>query len=245
MAPTAPGSHLGSDPGNRLLWRHSPRRLEAEEIRDAMLAVAGNLDLTRPLASPAAKSKVIEMRNNGGEAKRILSAASTSKQRSIYLPLLRTLAPRSLEVFDFAEQGMVTGKRDTTTVAPQALYLLNDPFVLRQSLLLGNRLLRRTGLDDTGRIRLAYRLALGRPASPGEIERVNRYLDDYQAAFAHQPPPKPASPVDKTKGSKPAKQAGKQPAAGAQSRRPANPRAAAWASFCQALLASAEFRFLM
>ena len=102
--------------------------------------------------------------------------------RSVYLPLLRGLTPRSLEVFDFAEQGMVTGSRDTTTVAPQALYLLNDPFVRQQSLALAERLLSRTDLDDAGRIHLAYRLTLGRTATAKEIERVQELPGDYEAA---------------------------------------------------------------
>ena len=74
------------------------------------------------------------MPNNGPLAQTILEEAGASKHRSIYLPLLRGMTPRSLEVFDFAEQGMVTGSRDTTTVATQALYLLNDPFVRQQAL---------------------------------------------------------------------------------------------------------------
>ena len=63
-------ANIAVDPANRLVWRHSPRRLEAEEIRDAMLAVSGKLNLARPEASPAKILKVIEMQNNGAEAKR-------------------------------------------------------------------------------------------------------------------------------------------------------------------------------
>ena len=79
--------------------------------------------------SPAQDLRVIEMSNVSPIAKKLDEQAQSSMHRSVYLPLLRTLTPRVLEVFDFAEQGMVTGSRDTTTVAPQALYLLNDPFV--------------------------------------------------------------------------------------------------------------------
>ena len=77
---------------------------------------------------------------------------------------------------------MVTGSRDTTTVATQALYLLNDPFVRRQSLALAERLLEQTELDDAGRVDLAYRLTLGRPATAAEIERAKSYLADYESA---------------------------------------------------------------
>jgi hypothetical protein len=160
-AETTP-ANIAADPGNRLVWRHSPRRLDAEEIRDAMLAVAGKLDRTRPKGSPAMNMKVIELTNNGAEAKRILKAADSSTHRSVYLPLVRTLVPRSLEVFDFAEQGMVTGSRDTTTVPTQALYLLNDPFVRQQATTLAEMVRRRSELGDPDRITLAYRLTLGR-----------------------------------------------------------------------------------
>src|SRR5436305_14840911 len=98
-----------------------------------------------------------ELPNNGPEAKKLAEQARASRLRSVYLPLLRSLVPASLEVFDPAEQGMVTGSRDATTVAPQALYLLNDPFVWQQSLTLAERLLRQKELDDTGRIDAAYR----------------------------------------------------------------------------------------
>jgi len=154
--------------------------------------------------------KVIELTNIGAEAKRILLAADTSNQRSVYLPLVRTLVPRSLEVFDFAEQGMVTGSRDTTTVPTQALYLLNDPFVQKQALALAKRVLGSADLDDRGRVHLAYRLLLTRSATAKECERAQHYLAEYEAA------------------------AGKE----------TNPRVAAWTSLCQAILASAEFRYI-
>jgi hypothetical protein len=216
LGPDAPAHHLAVDPANRLVWRHSPRRLDAEEIRDAMLAIAGNLTVARPEASPARDLKVMELGDASPLARKIGEEAAASRHRSVYLPLLRGLVPRSLEVFDFAEQGLVTGKRDTTTVAPQALYLLNDPFVRRQAQGLTGRLLPRKDLDDGGRIRLAYRLTLGRVATAKEVERVKNYLAEYQTDSAT---------ID-------------------ESLPVAAPRVAAWRSFCQVLLASAEFRFV-
>jgi hypothetical protein len=208
--------NVEADPANRLLWRHGPRRLSAEEIRDGVLAAAGTLDRARPAGSPAKELKVIELRNNGPEALKLTEYAVNSRQRSVYLPLLRTLVPPSLEVFDFAEQGMVTGSRDSTTVAPQALYLLNDPFIRGQSLALAGRLL--AGKDtDAGRIDRAYRLALGRPATMKEVERVKGYLAEYESAARALEKPNPNE---------------------------ADPRAAAWGSFCQALFACAEFRYV-
>ncbi len=133
LSASTPAEPESIDPDNRLVWRHTPRRLDAEEIRDATLAVAGQLDLSRPVGSPAMQLPVIELANNGPPAQRMAAAAAASRHRSVYLPLLRGLTPNSLAAFDFAEQGMVTGARDTTTVAPQALYLLNDPFVRTES----------------------------------------------------------------------------------------------------------------
>ena len=199
-----------ADPGDRLLWRHLPRRLDAEEIRDSMLAASGRLDLSRPAGSPAQDLKVIEMKSDGPEALRVEKEGRASRHRSVYLPLVRCLVPQSLEVFDFAAQGMVTGSRDTTTVAPQALYLLNDPFVREQARALATRLLGPDAKDAAPSIQAAYRLTLSREATAKEVERAAAYL----AAF-------------EPSGSK-----GK------------DSRAEAWSSLCQALLGSAEFRYL-
>ena len=177
--------HLAIDPANRLVWRHSPRRLAAEELRDATLAAAGILERARPTGgSAAAELKVIELRNNGPESQRLTEAGRVSRGRSVYLPLLRTLVPTSLEVFDFADQGLVTGSRETTTVPTQALYLLNDAFVRRNSLTLAESLLGKPNIDDRSRIEQAYLATLGRSPGTSELERAQFYLADYEAQAA-------------------------------------------------------------
>ena len=147
------------------------------------LAAAGELDLARPRRvarqGPAGR-RAAEQRPAGPAHS--WPRPRASRHRSLYLPLLRGLTPRSLEVFDFAEQGMVTGSRDTTTVATQALYLLNDPFVRRRALNLAGRLLGRSELDDAARVDLAYRLTLGRAATAAEVQRASGYLADYESA---------------------------------------------------------------
>ncbi len=222
LSSDAPAAQLAIDPANRLCWRHSSRRLQAEEIRDAMLLAAGEIDLSRPAGSPIKDFKVIELPDNGSQAAQLEAICLASKQRSVYLPLLRGLTPRALEVFDFAQQGFVTGRRDTTTVATQALYLLNDPFVRGQSQVLAGRMLRGQdggqnggqAVDDAGRINLAYRMVLCRPATAGELERAATYLREYEAdARVAEVPADDLS-------------------------------TAAWSSLCQAIFASAEFRYL-
>jgi hypothetical protein len=207
---SAGGDARAVDPGNRFLWRHSPRRLEAEEIRDAMLVAAGRLVRSRPQAPPVGGLKVMEMQNNGPEATQLEKDGRASRHRSLYLPLLRCLVPQALEVFDFASQGFVTGRRDSTTVATQALYLLNDPFVREQSRALAEQLLRQAELDDAGRIRAAYRRTLARDATAKEIGRAEAYLEDARSCL----------------------------------RESKDAQEAAWAGFCQALLGSAEFRYV-
>jgi len=267
LSSDASPENMATDPENELVWRHSPRRLDAEEIRDATLAAAGQLDLARPEGSPAMNLPVIELTNNGSQARRLTDLAQTSRHRSVYLPLLRGLTPNSLAIFDFAEQGMVTGDRDTTTVAPQALYLLNDPFVRSQSRALADRLLRRANLSDAQRIDLAYHLTLGRSSTTVEIGRAAAFLVDYASAVQNSQlaargtsPPAVATSAKsvRAKNQKRATQkvvarsVRRQNGKDSQSDKtlddepppPPDPRTAAWATFCQALFDSAEFRYL-
>src|SRR5690606_16373242 len=111
-------------------------------------------------------------------------AALESRHRSVYLPLLRGLTPTSLAVFDFAEQGMVTGSRDETTVAPQALYLLNNELVLQQSRQIAVRIMTNEA-DETGRIQAAFRSILGREPSTDEIKQTAAYLAGFAQSYQH------------------------------------------------------------
>jgi hypothetical protein len=120
---------------------------------------------------------------------------------------------------------MVTGSRDTTTVAPQALYLLNDPFVRREAQGLADRLLHEEDPDLVHRIQSAYRLTLDREATANELRRATLYISEYEDAVRESIAAR--------------KKAGSDGKAGA-----ADPKAQAWASFCQALLGSAEFRYV-
>jgi hypothetical protein len=248
LSSEAPAAHRELDPANRLVWRHSPRRLDAEEVRDTLLAAAGRLQLQPPAASPASALKMIEIRDNGPESRMIQEKGDQTTARSIYLPLLRGLTPRALEAFDPVTQSLVTGQRDATTVPTQALFLLNSGFVRRQSLALAERLLGEAK-PDPARIHEAYQLALNRPPTPAEVDRAQTFLaqfaKDYQPkpkAPALVPPPVaakvPSTPIDpdnidRTDAIVPE-----------ESVQPADAKTAAWMHFAQALFASAEFRFI-
>jgi hypothetical protein len=180
------------DPSNKYLWRMERRRLDAEEIRDAMLAASGQLDLERP-----AGSSILELDNGlvrGGKA--LQEVRKTTNHRSVYLPILRGLVPEMLQVFDVADPNLIVGQRDVTTVAPQALFLMNNPFVMMQSNLLARRVLGTRGLSPDGRIDMAYRLALGRLASEREKGDIKAYLANYRKSVESADPkvnPQPAA----------------------------------------------------
>lgn len=251
----APEKHHEIDPANRLVWRHSPRPLAAEEMRDSMLASAGRL-VTKPEVSAASKLRMVEMRDNGPEAAGIHTASDTGLQRSIYLPLLRGVTPKSLEAFDPAEQTLVSGQRTNTTVPTQALYLMNSAFARQQSLALAERLLEGKGTSEKDRLRDAYLLTLGREPTPQEIGRATQFVAEYAASYI----PPVNVPKMETVEAKPVLAATDANAVITPVNsddvdrtdatvtevvvQPKTAEAAAWMSLAQALYASAEFRFI-
>jgi hypothetical protein len=251
LSSESPAAYREQDPGNRLLWRHSPRRLSAEEIRDAMLATAGRLQLTPPARSPVSELKMVEIDDNGAEARQVTEQADRSVYRSVYLPLLRGVTPKSLEAFDPVTQTLVTGQRDATTVPTQALFLLNSTFVRRQALALADGLLAESDQNAKHRIRQGYRLLLGRDPGKSELKRVQIYLSSYAASYAALPAPPPAvvKPIAKAAdgpanaaASDDLEHAGQ--AVAEELVQPKNAQEAAWMSFAQSLFAAAEFRFV-
>lgn len=161
-----------ADPDNILWWRSQPRRLDAEAIRDAMLFVSNHLIPTPPgksLANGVAVAK-----------KKAAPPPKDSNYRSVYLPIIRNNLPESLAIFDVADPSLVIGQREVTTVPAQALYLMNSPFVLEQARGLAQRVLNATASDDSARIDLAFRIALGRVATTQERERTLQFLQEAQ-----------------------------------------------------------------
>jgi hypothetical protein len=157
-APSAAG--LGADPENRLLWRVNRRRLEAEEIRDSLLAVAGRLDSI-----------------SGGPGFQNVA----TPRRSLYLMSIRTGA-KSAEfgpLFDSADCSGIVERRSESIVAPQALFLMNDPWVAELATALAQRVAREiAGGNDRERIRRLYEITLGRPPAAAEVEIGIQFLGD-------------------------------------------------------------------
>ncbi len=166
------------DPENRLLWRMNRRRLEAEEIRDALLAASGRMDL-------AMGGSMLTFGNHTY----VTSTASKngvdyqSPRRSVYLPVVRSSVYEVFSAFDFADPSTSIGKRPSTTVAPQALFMMNSDLMLAESRALAESLLS-DGADDAARVTTIYQKALARPATDHEIERAVRFVNEYQAELA-------------------------------------------------------------
>ncbi len=194
------------------------RRLSAEELRDAMLAVSGKLDRA-PGSNESGEFMVSKAENIGAMILPNRVAAddpyyTTFAKRSIYLPVVRNMLPDVLALFDAADPNGVTAQRNETTVASQSLFLLNSPFVRDQSRAFAERLLADKSLSDPQRIEQAHRLALGRAASADEQSQASEFLTAYLKTPSIQDHPEEVR------------------------------RLAAWQSYCQSLLCSNEFVYV-
>ncbi len=161
------------DPENRLLYRQNRRRLQGEAIRDAILSISGQLDVTSG-GSPVASLGESAIANSAGQQGGI--DTDRIKRRSVYLPIIRNDVAPFLSVFDIADPEMVTGRRAVTTTPAQALLMLNSPFVRDNARATAELLLAKEVPDDAGRVGEAYRLILGRPASRLERDRALAFL---------------------------------------------------------------------
>jgi mono/diheme cytochrome c family protein len=156
------------DPQNTLCWRRPYRRLEGEAIRDSMLAVSGRLDST--MFGPGTLDEGM-------------------KRRSIYFQIKRSQLIPLMNLFDAPDSLVGIGQRPSTTVAPQALALLNNAHVRSYARGLADRVLPRAKDSTADAVRYAYRLALGRPPEPDELiatldfllSQTERYRGDGKA----------------------------------------------------------------
>jgi hypothetical protein len=163
------------DPENQFYSHFPLRRLEAEEIRDALLAVAGNLDLTMG-------GKTIPLKNREFVFNHTSKDATTyeSVRRALYLPIIRNHLYDLFEQFDYPDPAVPTGSRNATVVAPQALLMMNSDLVEQCAEKLARQLLRAVGLSDEQRLEQAYLKAYGRPPTARERARSLNFLGQFE-----------------------------------------------------------------
>ena len=165
-----------ADPDNRWWWRRNRRRLEVEAIRDSLLAVSGRLDnvMGGSLLPSPNRAYVTGTANN-------YPKIYDTNRRSVYLPVIRSALYELYQVFDFAEPSVLNGKRDTTTLATQALFMLNSQLVAEQAGDMALRLLAAEG-DDAARVRRVFQTTLQREPTSSEVARALEFVQRFDAA---------------------------------------------------------------
>jgi hypothetical protein len=160
------------DPENRLWWRTQRRRLDVECLRDTMLDISGELDLRMggPTIRPGTDTDY--------------GYAHDQRYRSVYVPVLRNSLPELFTVFDFANPSYGTGQRSMSTVAPQALLMMNHPWIDERARSAANSVLRESKDDDRARITLAFRRTLGHPPTDAELALALEYVVSVRTTLA-------------------------------------------------------------
>jgi hypothetical protein len=171
--------NTAKDPSNRWYWRYDRRRLDAEAIRDSLLLISGKLDRSLPGAHPFAPIDRWKWTQHAP-----FKEVYQSYHRSVYLMTQRFQRHPYLALFDGPDTNTSTEQRTSSTVPQQALFLMNNPFMMEQAEGFARRLL---GASDNQvrRIEMAYQWAWSRPPEPDEIDRAIRYLTDYARQVAN------------------------------------------------------------
>ena len=221
LAAVHDAGNFAVDPDNRLRWRMDQRRLDAEVIRDAMLAVSGRLDLEPTPGSPVAR-----IREDRQGMIRMLGRSREAAEdcRSIYLPIVRDQVPEALAVFDFPDASLVNGRREESNVPAQGLFLLNDDAVVSLARSFADRVGRLPGTTPD-RLAAAFAMALGRPPVRAERAAIEDFWTDFSRRHARR--------LAAGGGGAHALADGRHPA-----------ESLALVAYCQALFATAEFRHL-
>ncbi len=171
------------DSSNRLWWRAERRRLDAESLRDSMLSAAGEIDLRmggagfRPTISPDALEGLSRK-----ESAWTASPPEEQRRRSIYIYTKRHLLPPLMTTFDFCDTTLPSAGRDVTTVAPQALALLNNTFSHDRSTALAKRIADMSPQPDE-QIRMAWKFVLGREVTSDELALGVTHLKTQREQF--------------------------------------------------------------
>lgn len=166
------------DPENRLHGRALVQRLEAEAIRDALLSVSGALDKNMGGSLLHVKNRAYLFDHTSKD-----TTSYDSNRRSIYLPVIRNNVYDVFQLFDFPDPAFPSGDRATTTVAPQALFLLNSDWAMKLCDKMAGSLLKEAKGDDADRVRRLYLKAYGREASDNEVSKALMLVRDVERAL--------------------------------------------------------------
>jgi cytochrome c553 len=173
---------VAKDPDNSLLSRFPRRRLSVEELRDSMLWIDGSIDLTMGGTMQSGFGT-----DGENSSDRLSIRPDDVKRRTVYLPLRRANLPGLLNLFDFGDATSSASKRPNTTIAPQALFLMNSDFIAERA-----RNLSKQSADNAAnhseRLRSLYLKTLGRDPSASEIDDALSYLNRFQQKFAGKRP---------------------------------------------------------
>ena len=174
------------DPTNRSWWRAERRRLDAESLRDTLLRASGELEFS--MGGPGFKPTISEEALEGLSRKSLAWNASppaAQRRRTIYMHLKRGLLPPMMSTFDLCDPTLTCGQRTVTTVATQALAMLNNELVHERSLALARTIARQTG-DRRQQVGRAWESVLGREPSERERQRAIRHLATQATVFSNQ-----------------------------------------------------------
>ena len=171
---------LQVDPENKLLWRHARRPLDAESMRDAMLAVSGNLEQAKPGPHPFP-----DVNSWGFTIHHPFHAVYESNQRSVYLMQQRNRRNPYLQLFDSADPNVSMGQRQATVTPTQALFLMNSRFVHDQANGLAKRIVADRKTTEEG-VQLAFELGHGRQPSKSDFNSAVEFVTKYSDKFPGQ-----------------------------------------------------------
>ncbi|TWT63507.1 PSD1 and planctomycete cytochrome C domain-containing protein [Rubinisphaera italica] len=164
------------DPDNVYVWRMPKRRLEAEAMRDTLLALGQNLDVDFPEGS------LVAQQGEGNVSFRIRGDfAAGDVHRSVFLPIVRDEIPEILSIFDFPDPSLIIGERSSTTIPEQSLFLMNNEFVIRQAAGMASHLISEYS-TESDRVNQAYRMCYSRLPEPSEMRNATLFLYVYGQA---------------------------------------------------------------
>jgi hypothetical protein len=166
------------DPANRLWSRFERRHMTVEEMRDTWLELSHSLDLRM-----GGIFDQVDAEGGGGRGMRgggnSPRSFDVSRRRTVYVAINRTAVATPMVLYDFVDSSTSAGDRPETIIAPQALYLMNNPFVAKNATAFAGRLLDDKTLSDPQRVKRAYFMAWQREPDDGEVERALNYIRQY------------------------------------------------------------------